>query len=393
MSRKIVKMDGEFYKEYKECIEKEILKAEKKKLSEIEKIENEVSSIQKSLSNRGSFLKKDVEVFYDDRVRNLKRLLDESIVLEKLPYLSDSEIGSVMAANYKRMEEDLLAVLKDKTEGDALFEKLDSNRDITIGSVNWKRGKGHGVRGSITDGSSPILRHLKTTVSEYLDIQCSKDRIMIKRKDANRKGTFEWMNLETGRITRMEMDFFVRPLKNDIILCPTSTALRVNDCPSAISLKNGLVFQNDSSTELVSVYMIATDDYVFWINERGRIYGPKLNELDPLKETSVETENFEYFLKNSFFKDTELLFDEKKIFVVNTKNFSVKVFSQAKLFHKKEIIIGSRMIHENELALVFRNIQNIDETITIKYFRNESPRKLSEIDYNRFLNLLDTEND
>lgn len=356
MNAKKERKDEEFYDGFKRTIEKELKKAKEEKLNEWTKIRNEVSGIQNLIVEREAILKDEIGLFYDERIRNLQKLLTESIFLEKLPIPNESEIGSIVVGSYDKMKKDLLKVLKEKTNGKAEFLASKLNDKVTIGHI-------------ILPGKEKFLkREIETNVSLFNSIYCSDYSILVHTYNSQTKRN-EMKNLESNETTTVDKNSFIFP-ENDLIYESRTEIFHQDINTISIKILEKYLFIRKSAILLIIDYIKAKGNYAYWIEENNEndIYGPNVTNFYSLEKTIIETIDFNDFLKEAFQENIELLFSKTKIFLVNIENQNIQVYLQENLLGREERIVGSRKIETNELAFVFQNVQDSSKNLIIKYF-------------------------
>lgn len=409
----------------KNTIKKEIEKAEEQKLTELINIQKEVENIRLLIVKYEYILNNKIELFYNNRVQNLRKLLDDSNVLEKLPNPINGKFGSRMNGYYEKMREDLVSLLGEELLDEAKFKKSDLNGRITIGSVELcqrekVRGKSlidvtsvrchldkdltinedqeSAADGLLTEDQLKLsfrsedeqtnyssepneddrekfsVEEVETNISSYKLVQCSFNKIMVLQENPT-SGQKMWINLESKQKKRIKKNkFFINPLNNDITYQMIIYLKDQDKTKRSIYIDENRKIVTNFSIEnlgvnLFSSYIVVKENYLYWLNEYDKVFGPNLDNFTILQETILNTKNFYNFLKNAFESEIELLFSFDRIFLINIHANQVNVYLQKNFFENQERIIGSRKLNENLLALVFENITSLKKNLIIKYYK------------------------
>lgn len=169
------------------------------------KIQNEVTNIKALITKYETVLNDKIEVFYDQRINSLKRLLNESNVLKKLPNSNKSEIGPTVDKNYEKIKKDLSKLLEGKIRGEVKFLASELNDKVTIGTVK-------------SSGNEQFLlkKKYETDVNEFNSIYCSNDSILVEVYN-KKTGRNEIKNLENNEIQKIDDNSFIDPIQNIIL--------------------------------------------------------------------------------------------------------------------------------------------------------------------------------
>lgn len=345
------------FDEFEKSIDEEIKKADAKRVAELLKIENEVSNIKALLATQEGILQDKIDIFYLERIKDLEKLRNDSIVLKNLPNLDKTEIGSIVAESYNKIRKGSWKLLHEKTYGDLEFIKSTNDCEDLIGSVKPTNE----IKNIYSFNFSS---ELITGVSKFELIICSERKVMVFIKKTSFKPTHEWVNLENGERQYFDRDKFYFDIQSAAL---TFDSYSLSDDQFFIT-QTGELYKDADAIGLFASYIIARPDYVFWLSKDEEIFGPSINDGKPLKENDYPPEELCNFIKTSLKSNIELLFGNKKIFLVDTSKNYVQVISQRLFVGSTERIIGSRKINKNTISLIFQNTQDPPVDLVIRHY-------------------------